>query len=194
MLKKPVNQMQTTGQFQVTSRKQGGTAKFKRKPFVVPDDIMDEVGIGGTQEFGKCADTWMDSEVGLLRARLPEQYHAVPIDLLRARWITRRKKGIDGYRLSGVGPAKGSRKSRIHVIPEKYRAYLESPDWQARKQKWLDYWKACCLCKSTYKLDVHHNTYERVGHEEDTDCVVLCRKCHDLFHENQSSQGTLDLI
>jgi hypothetical protein len=165
--------------------------KSKNKSFVVPNDIMDPIGVAGTQEFGKCADSWMDSEVGLLRARLPAQYHAVPIDILRSRWITRRKRGITGYRLHGVGPAKESRKSRIHVIPEKYKAYLDSPEWQIRKQRWLDFWKFCCLCRSTYKLDVHHNTYDRVGNEEFTDCVVLCRKCHDLFHDSKSDESTV---
>jgi hypothetical protein len=32
------------------------------------------------------------------------------------------------------------------------------------------------------RLDVHHNTYERYGDESTFDLVVLCDRCHELFH------------
>jgi 5-methylcytosine-specific restriction endonuclease McrA len=31
-------------------------------------------------------------------------------------------------------------------------------------------------------LDVHHRTYERRGAEKAEDVIVLCRRCHELFH------------
>ena len=30
---------------------------------------------------------------------------------------------------------------------------------------------------------VHHRTYDRLGHEEAADLVVLCGSCHDRFHD-----------
>jgi hypothetical protein len=65
-----------------------------------------------------------------------------------------------------------------------YRAYLGSEEWAEKKEaalKRADY--ACQLCKSVENLNVHHNTYQRTGHEKDSDLVVLCERCHHWFHE-----------
>ena len=42
----------------------------------------------------------------------------------------------------------------------------------------------CRICADTAALEVHHNTYERLGHERAADLVVLCRACHQLFHDS----------
>jgi 5-methylcytosine-specific restriction endonuclease McrA len=42
----------------------------------------------------------------------------------------------------------------------------------------------CRICAATSALEVHHNTYERLGHERPADLIVLCRSCHKLFHDN----------
>jgi len=64
-----------------------------------------------------------------------------------------------------------------------YKKYLASPDWQARRNKALDRaGHKCQVCSRRMGLDVHHNSYERLGHEVDTDLTVLCRRCHDLYH------------
>jgi hypothetical protein len=151
--------------------------------FLIPDEYMVPVGAFGTKAFGRCADGWLDSEIAMLRAKLPVQFHAVPIDHLRHRWIQIRKKGTPGYRVNGKGPAIGSRKSRIHVTNPRYRKYLDGDDWKTRRRRWLDFWKKCALCGSEYRLEVHHNDYSRLGHEEFRDCVVLCLRCHNIFHE-----------
>jgi 5-methylcytosine-specific restriction endonuclease McrA len=41
----------------------------------------------------------------------------------------------------------------------------------------------CQLCNATGELHVHHRTYERRGHEEDQDVIVLCAHCHAKFHD-----------
>jgi 5-methylcytosine-specific restriction endonuclease McrA len=66
---------------------------------------------------------------------------------------------------------------------DSYRDYLQSPEWKATREWALERanWR-CQVCASTTVLDVHHNTYERRGHEWPSDLVVLCRECHTLFH------------
>jgi 5-methylcytosine-specific restriction endonuclease McrA len=41
----------------------------------------------------------------------------------------------------------------------------------------------CCRqCRARGRLDAHHLTYERFGHEQLSDCITLCRACHDRAH------------
>ena len=66
-----------------------------------------------------------------------------------------------------------------------YREYLESVEWKEKRDKAV---KAaggrCQVCNSRIRLDVHHRTYRRIFKEEIGDLVVLCRRCHTVFHEN----------
>lgn len=71
------------------------------------------------------------------------------------------------------------------VDPVVYEKYLNSEAWQARRQAVL--WIAghrCQACNSDDPLDVHHRTYQRIGNEVPEDLIALCRKCHDVFHQN----------
>lgn len=68
-----------------------------------------------------------------------------------------------------------------------YDAYLSSPAWQLRRRVML--WQAGHRCQMnanhTYRLEVHHNTYARLGRERlffRPDLTVLCRGCHALHH------------
>lgn len=68
-------------------------------------------------------------------------------------------------------------------LKKNYTDYLKSPHWKAIRQKALK--RAgykCQLCSETKNLQVHHNTYERLGCEYLTDLTVLCNKCHKHFH------------
>ncbi len=164
-----------------------------KNPPLIPFEILDPIGIEGTKTFARCADNWTDSEVGQLRARLPIQYHAVPLDALRRMWARRRQKGVEGYKLNGTGPKKGwkekrAKKERDSYFSEEHQKYLDSDDWKERRPMWLIKWGfRCSVCNAGTEaiLDIHHRTYERRGHEEETDCIVLCRACHTLFHEHR---------
>jgi len=65
-----------------------------------------------------------------------------------------------------------------------YQEYLLSPQWQAKREMALSLacWR-CQVCNTENDLNVHHRTYDRLGHEYQADLVVLCRRCHGLFHE-----------
>jgi 5-methylcytosine-specific restriction endonuclease McrA len=68
--------------------------------------------------------------------------------------------------------------------PTEYRAYLQSPEWQAKRKDALARAGHRCQISAAHHgpFDVHHNSYDRLGAEEPEDLVVLCRECHKLFH------------
>ncbi len=39
-----------------------------------------------------------------------------------------------------------------------------------------------------YPLEVHHLTYERLGHERPDDLLVLCERCHSVEHGREPEQ------
>ncbi len=67
-----------------------------------------------------------------------------------------------------------------------YTDYLRTPHWRRRRAaKIRAAGGRCQLCGrggSGTLLDVHHNTYERLGEERDEDLIVLCRECHSRHH------------
>lgn len=61
--------------------------------------------------------------------------------------------------------------------------YLKTREWRVKRNRALiRAGNRCQICASTYRLDVHHRTYERLGCELLSDLVVLCRKCHQHYH------------
>jgi hypothetical protein len=166
----------------------GITTAKKRRPKLdlgIPTEVLREFGGRATKEFSRSAAHMTDSEMELARSWMPTQYQGVPVDALRSKWELMRKSGkYPEFNVGGHGPRKGSRiKAKRQTPPKWYRDYTNSDDWKARRIKWLEYWEyRCCTCNTADALlDVHHRTYERIRKEKDNDCVVLCRRCHDLF-------------
>jgi 5-methylcytosine-specific restriction endonuclease McrA len=65
-----------------------------------------------------------------------------------------------------------------------YGDYLETEHW--KKTKRLSLMRAaykCQICAEEKNLNVHHNSYDRLGSELISDLVVLCRSCHSKFHD-----------
>lgn len=72
------------------------------------------------------------------------------------------------------------------AIRTRYRAYLLSPEWRTRRNRALKLAGfRCTKCGSKRGLEVHHNTYERLGREWDQDLDVLCVECHEGHHVQQ---------
>ena len=66
-----------------------------------------------------------------------------------------------------------------------YKEYIQSDGWKVRRLRALALAEnRCQVCNSPNAPQVHHRTYERLGHERDADLIVLCRDCHRLFHDN----------
>lgn len=64
-----------------------------------------------------------------------------------------------------------------------YKHYLTSPWWYrvSAKRKAIDGFK-CRECNSAERLEVHHLSYERLGHERSDDLITLCMFCHEDKH------------
>lgn len=74
------------------------------------------------------------------------------------------------------------RMNNLETMP--YSMYLKTPHWQEMRLGALRRARNRCeLCNNTRWLDVHHKTYERRGHELESDLIVLCRNCHEKFHD-----------
>ena len=76
-------------------------------------------------------------------------------------------------------------------LSPQYHAYLASPEWRQRREQAL--WRAghrCQTCNSSDTLDVHHRTYARFRNEDPEDLTVLCRSCHEKFHDRMPKPPT----
>ena len=153
----------------------------------VPDSLMIPIGQKWTKKLETCADSWSDSQIMVMRAELPQRYHAVPCDELRRLWINIRKRGTDGYRVNGKGPSVGSRiKKTRKPTPAWYLEYLKSTWFATVRERALRFWGYRCAVCYTHQdertIDIHHRTYERCpGAETETDVIALCRHCHELY-------------
>lgn len=64
-----------------------------------------------------------------------------------------------------------------------YQAYLNSNEWQEKRQRIFNRDNFRCVkCGCSKNLQVHHITYENLGEEKDADLVTLCDKCHNSIH------------
>jgi 5-methylcytosine-specific restriction endonuclease McrA len=69
---------------------------------------------------------------------------------------------------------------------------MNSSAWQAtRLAAFAVHGRACQNCGAMGPLQVHHRTYERLGHERIEDLRVLCKYCHskaDRERERESAR------
>ena len=66
-----------------------------------------------------------------------------------------------------------------------YAAYLRSNHWEQVKRRYRESDRPQrCPCGAR-AADLHHLTYERIGREELTDLIALCRDCHRKTHRKR---------
>jgi 5-methylcytosine-specific restriction endonuclease McrA len=76
-----------------------------------------------------------------------------------------------------------ARQNELRRMP--YADYLQTPEWRETRQGALK--RAgfkCQTCAAGGQMHVHHRTYARRGCEHNSDLIVLCAGCHQLFHDN----------
>lgn len=90
---------------------------------------------------------------------------------------------------------KRARRTRARGLARaRYAAYMDSPAWWHRRHEWTSRWLAahpgeqpsCVVCEhpwSERRGDLHHRTYARLGAEQDSDLIPMCRRCHDRLHD-----------
>ena len=73
---------------------------------------------------------------------------------------------------------------RTELSRMRFEEYLKTPEWKTRRSRALiRAGNRCQVCTNTDRLEVHHRSYERFGDELLEDLVVMCRKCHQHFHD-----------
>lgn len=70
-------------------------------------------------------------------------------------------------------------------------AYYRSEAWKKKAGEAKERVGKCQLCASTTRLEVHHNTYDRVGKEGPYDLVVLCHECHRKYHGHMNEDDLM---
>jgi hypothetical protein len=71
-----------------------------------------------------------------------------------------------------------------------YYAYIASPEWKRKADAAKERaGHRCQVCNAGrddgVKLEAHHRTYARLGHEKPEDITVLCNECHELYEANK---------
>ncbi len=105
-------------------------------------------------------------------------------EILRAHALVAQKKlTLEDFDAFLLGLVAGNR--RVD-----YRAYIGSLEWKrkadAAKKRAGDRCQVCNRGKSEgVRLEAHHRTYERLGHEKPEDITVLCDRCHELYEVNK---------
>lgn len=80
------------------------------------------------------------------------------------------------------------------VPPSHYQVYLGTTEWRLTRNRALKRaGRQCSKCPSKRDLEVHHKTYERLGHEWDQDLEVLCVMCHRGEHLGNPDQTSLGI-
>lgn len=89
-----------------------------------------------------------------------------------------------------------SRKSQVkhEASYSQYNEYLQSSHWKdIRRQRLAMDGFQCSICGTAKNLEVHHLTYERLGHEDLDDLVSLCKRCHAIVHEKDKKKVENDV-
>ncbi len=75
-----------------------------------------------------------------------------------------------------------------------YKRYLRSNAWAMRKNAYYKRFnRQCAACGSSKRIQLHHVSYDQLGHEPDQDLVPLCHKDHRNAHQAHHSGRLRDL-
>jgi hypothetical protein len=88
------------------------------------------------------------------------------------------------WSLAPDAPPPSTHKRELSERQAAYRDYLRSAEWKARRDRALHEGGNRCRLDASHtgRLEVHHNSYERLGSERSEDLVVLCDECHRRHH------------
>lgn len=69
----------------------------------------------------------------------------------------------------------------------KYKKYMNSDEWKAKREERIKIDKGCVMClrpiEKIRSVQVHHISYKNLGNENVfTDLCTLCGSCHKKIH------------
>lgn len=66
---------------------------------------------------------------------------------------------------------------------QRYQEYLRTEYWRQLKEKMRELAKGRCedcgLHENIVALQLHHQCYDRIGQEEESDLRLICEECHE---------------
>lgn len=72
---------------------------------------------------------------------------------------------------------------------KQYEEYLRSSAWQEKRLAVLANNQGRCeRCQTALATEVHHRTYERLGHELLCDLEALCDSCHEKADRERAAE------
>lgn len=110
-----------------------------------------------------------------------------------------RRKRKHPFRAAGTNPRalgtnprakrdKAAEAARLRALP--YPLYLKTLHWREMRAKALARWGGYCEgCGVRLATEVHHNTYERLGEERESDLTPLCEPCHRSEHPSPGTKS-----
>ena len=143
----------------------------------IPDDVLIAACNETSKKFGKGVDSWGEEERCYARRLCGDKYKHIESDLVG-------KKAINLRKSNRLEPIKKGKTKRPLIQPAGgYAQYLSSDHWRNFRRYVLQFWGfRCSVCGAKKSLEVHHNTYARVGEELLQDCIPVCRDCHKAIH------------
>lgn len=69
--------------------------------------------------------------------------------------------------------------------------YYRTSHWQKKSVEMRQKIGRCQLCGVKTDLQVHHNCYDNLGREIDLDLTVLCRNCHERYHDKKTENDLM---
>lgn len=83
---------------------------------------------------------------------------------------------------------------RIHEknLSPAYCAYIGSPRWDATRRAYFQVVERRCSCCPSLRPELHHLSYQRLGHEWWCDLVPLCHACHERVHAGVQTACVVD--
>ena len=141
----------------------------------IPPEILIPIINRVQKDTGRSTSSFRTDDWNAVKRALGSTYgHLDANDEIRLQGTALRKDGkLERTTKGGHGA------SVLKPSPEMLE-YYKTGHWQDFRKKVGEFWDwHCALCYGARPLlDVHHRTYDRLGHEELTDCVLLCRNCH----------------
>ena len=134
-------------------------------------------------------DNWGEKEKCLCRSFLPEEYRHIETDIL-ARYAGNIRRNPKKFSYEAPNKKMGRSKSK-KPLSDSYNRYMDSDEWGMWKE--LSFWpfwegvfgeRKCVMCTAKTNLEPHHRHYQTFENESPTDCVPVCRSCHDKHHED----------
>jgi hypothetical protein len=73
-----------------------------------------------------------------------------------------------------------------------YEEYLQSPHWLSTRTAYMRVYGWDCKRCDGKASQLHHQTYDRLGHERLDDLASVCDGCHEIVHARPS--GNLRVV